>query len=123
MPIPVPEYNFAEIPVVHSRDEFWHRKYTEDENGRLVRIPAGGSDDGEEQAAGADHGHGEDHGDGHGIHMPSPSYFPALLSVGIMLVGFGAIYHWAIGAVGGLIVLAGVFGWGHEPLAEEEAGH
>jgi cytochrome c oxidase subunit I len=116
IPAPVPEYNFAEIPVVHSRDEFWHRKYTEDENGRLVRIPAGGSDDGEEQHDEGDHGHG------HGIHLPSPSYFPALLSVGIMLVGYGAIYHWGIGAVGGVIVLAGVFGWGNEPLAEEE-GH
>ncbi len=119
-PIPVPEYNFAEIPVVHSRDEFWHRKYTEDENGRLVRIPAGGSDGGEEHH-GDEGDHGHDHG--HGIHLPSPSYFPALLSVGIMLVGFGAIYHWAIGGIGGVIVLAGVFGWGNEPLAEEEAGH
>ncbi|HET9769508.1 MAG TPA: cytochrome ubiquinol oxidase subunit I, partial [Acidimicrobiia bacterium] len=115
-PTPVPEYNFAEIPIVHSRDEFWHRKYTEDENGRLVRIPAGGADDGEQH-------HDEGGHDGHGIHMPSPSYFPALLSVGIMIVGFGAIYHWAIGAVGGVIVLAGVFGWGNEPLAEEGAGH
>jgi cytochrome c oxidase subunit 1 len=119
IPTPVPEYNFAEIPVVHSRDEFWHRKYTEDENGRLVRIPAGGSDDGEDHAPAEDH----EHGHGHGIHLPSPSYFPALLAVGIMLVGYGAIYHWAIGAVGGLIVLAGVFGWGNEPLTEEEAGH
>jgi cytochrome c oxidase subunit 1 len=119
-PIPVPEYNFAEIPVVHSRDEFWHRKYTEDENGRLVRIPAGGSDGGEEHH-GDEGDHGHDHG--HGIHLPSPSYFPALLSVGIMLVGFGAIYHWAIGGIGGVIVLAGVFGWGNEPLAEEGAGH
>jgi cytochrome c oxidase subunit 1 len=124
IPTPPPEYNFAEIPVVHARDDFWHRKYTEDENGRLVRIPAGGSDEASSVTetahagtahADADHGHG----DGHGIHMPSPSYFPALASLGIMIVGFGAIYHWAIGAVGGVITLAGVFGWGNEPLAEE----
>jgi cytochrome c oxidase subunit 1 len=117
IPTPPPEYNFAEIPVVHSRDDFWHRKYTEDENGRLVRIPSGGSDDGEE------HAHEEDHGHGHGIHMPSPSYFPALASLGIMLVGYGAIYHWWIGAVGGVITLAGIFGWGNEPLAEEGEAH
>jgi cytochrome c oxidase subunit I len=85
-----------------------------------VRIPAGGSDGGEEHH-GDEGDHGHDHG--HGIHLPSPSYFPALLSVGIMLVGFGAIYHWAIGGIGGVIVLAGVFGWGNEPLAEEGAGH
>ena len=36
---PPPEYNFAEIPVVEHRDEFWHRKYTEDDQGRLVALP------------------------------------------------------------------------------------
>ena len=46
IPTPVPEYNFAEIPQVEARDDFWHRKYTEDAEGRLVRLPAGGSDDG-----------------------------------------------------------------------------
>ena len=83
IPTPPPEYNFKDIPVVHARDDFWHRKYTEDENGRLVRIPSGGSVDTEEHPPGGD-GHEEDgeHGDshGHGIHMPSPSYFPALAS-------------------------------------------
>ena len=63
-------------------------------------------------------GHGDDQGHGHGIHMPSPSYFPALGAVGIMLVGYGAIYHWQIGALGGVITLAGIFGWGNEPLSE-----
>src|SRR4051794_9667489 len=41
---PPPEYNFAEIPEVHSRDEFWHRKYTEDDAGQLVPLPSGGAD-------------------------------------------------------------------------------
>ena len=40
---PPPAYNFEEIPTVHSLDEFWHRKYVEDETGRLVRVPAGAS--------------------------------------------------------------------------------
>ena len=34
-----PEYNFAEIPTVHGLDDYWHRKYTEDDEGRLVRLP------------------------------------------------------------------------------------
>jgi cytochrome c oxidase subunit 1 len=126
IPHPPPEYNFAEIPVVHSIDDFWHRKYTEDEQGRLVRIPAGGADHASSvtETAGPgddDQGHGHDdhgHGHGHGIHMPSPSYFPALAAVGILLVGYGAVYHWWIGAVGGVITLAGIFGWGNEPLSE-----
>jgi cytochrome c oxidase subunit 1 len=103
--------------VVHARDDFWHRKYTEDENGRLVKIPSGGSD----EASGlheTEHGDGHGDGHGHGIHMPSPSYFPALASLGILIVGYGAIYHWWLGAIGGVILLAGVFGWGNEPLSE-----
>src|SRR5438132_8761388 len=118
IPTPPPEYNFAEIPVVHARDDFWHRKYTEDEQGRLMRIPGGGSDEASalhEQPA-ADHDDG--HGHGHGIHMPSPSYFPALAALGIMIVGYGALSHWWIGAIGGVITLAGIFGWGNEPLSE-----
>ena len=42
---PPPEYNFAEVPVVTHRDEFWHRKYTEDDEGRLVKLPAGAAVD------------------------------------------------------------------------------
>ena len=38
---PPPEYNFPEVPIVTHRDELWHRKYTEDDEGRLVKLPAG----------------------------------------------------------------------------------
>jgi cytochrome c oxidase subunit 1 len=136
IPSPPPEYNFAEIPIVHARDDFWHRKYAEDDAGRLVRIPAGGSDDGAEESGGAvttvvehdggdagdiEHGGHDEHGHGgHGIHMPSPSYMPALTSLGFPLIGFGAIYGWWIGAIGGAILVAGIFGWATEPLTEEE---
>ena len=43
IPSPPPEYNFAEIPVVESRDDWWHRKYTEDAEGRLIHLPSGGA--------------------------------------------------------------------------------
>jgi cytochrome c oxidase subunit 1 len=120
---PPPEYNFAEIPTVHSLDAFWHRKYARDDDGRLVRIPAGGadgephtetSDPAGEQASG-DHGHS---GAGQHIHMPSPSYYPALAALGLPLVGFGAIYGRPLALFGALVVLAGIFGWGAEPLSE-----
>ncbi len=51
IPSPPPEYNFAEIPVVEARDDWWHRKYTEDADGRLVRLPSGGSDDADDTGA------------------------------------------------------------------------
>jgi cytochrome c oxidase subunit I len=52
IPSPPPEYNFAEIPVVTARDDFWHQKYTEDESGRPVpRTPTGTSAEEETEAA------------------------------------------------------------------------
>ncbi|HEX8769944.1 MAG TPA: cytochrome c oxidase subunit 4, partial [Acidimicrobiales bacterium] len=36
IPSPPPEYNFAKIPIVTARDDLWHRKYTEDEEGRAI---------------------------------------------------------------------------------------
>ena len=106
---------------MHSLDPFWHRKYARDDRGRLVRIPAGAAD-GQVEAGAAEHRHdaaGDDHsGRGHGIHMPSPSYYPALTAVGLPLVGFGAVYGRWLAIVGALFLMAGIFGWGAEPLAE-----
>jgi cytochrome c oxidase subunit 1 len=97
-PSPPPEYNFAEIPLVTARDDFWHQKYEEDENGRPVRRQRSQAaehedtvakldvdDESGDQKAGAgrdgdtgdtvdEHGHGEaehderDDGDGRGDH-------------------------------------------------------
>jgi cytochrome c oxidase subunit 1 len=107
---PPPEYNFARIPVARSVDSFWHDKYTEDDDGLLVRVPAGGAGD-----EPGDHGDG--HGDG-GIHMPSASYMPALAALGLPIVGFAAIYGWEWGVLGAVILGFGVCGWASEPLSE-----
>src|SRR3954468_23589712 len=37
VPSPTPEHNFDVVPTIHTLDDFWHRKYGEDERGRLVR--------------------------------------------------------------------------------------
>src|SRR5256886_9461331 len=89
-------YNFAEIPQVEARDDFWHHKYTEDETGHAVRLPSGAAVAVEERPAGGDgggeHG-GEEHGDGHGIHMPSPSYFPFILALGLPILWYAAVFQ------------------------------
>jgi cytochrome c oxidase subunit I len=127
---PPPEHNFDEIPVVHSLDDLWHRKYAETEGGRVVPVAAGGSGE-EARAAGPDAEHAESHGDGHdgahtgghggghAIHMPSPSYFPIVAALGFPFIGYGLIF--AIPPVivlGFAITLAGFFGWALEPSAE-----
>src|ERR671918_70345 len=109
IPSPPPHYNFAEIPDVRHRDELWHRKYAEDERGRPVPVVAGAEhhDEADDE---------EEHPD---IHMPDPSYFPLLAALGLPVIGYGLIYFWPVAVVGGLITLAGLFGWSLEPVAEE----
>ncbi|MBT8197487.1 MAG: cytochrome c oxidase subunit I [Acidimicrobiia bacterium] len=119
IPSPPPEHNFDEVPVVRSIDDFWHRKYTEDEEGRLVPMPAvsGGALAVDETTTGGDDdGHGE-------IHMPSPSYYPALTAVGMTVSAFGLTYTpwgWIAVGVGAVTMLLGLFGWAVEPVTKED---
>jgi cytochrome c oxidase subunit I len=123
IPSPPPPYNFEEIPVVHSVDDFWHRKYAEGEGGRLVPVVAGGAGSVETEREEAGHGgqdghEGEEGGHGHGIHMPSPSYFPIVASLGIPLIAYGLLYSTFLAIDGALITLIGLYGWAAEPSAE-----
>jgi cytochrome c oxidase subunit 1 len=105
---PPPIHNFDEVPTVHSLDEFWHRKYAEDREGRIVRVPAGAASD-----AGT---HG---GGGHTIHLPSPSFWPLVASAGLPVIAYGAIYSWWLVGVGALVALVGFYGWALEPSVAE----
>jgi cytochrome c oxidase subunit 1 len=58
------------------------------------------------------------HGGGQAIHMPSPSYFPLVASIGLLVLGFGLIFSWWIAGLGVTVMLAGLFGWALEPSAE-----
>jgi len=109
---PPPDYNFEEVPVVHSLDELWHRKYSQTQGGRVVPVPAGGSG----EAHGDPHGGG--HGGGHGIHLPGPSYFPLIAALGLPIAAYGLIFNWWLVGAGIVLVLAGFYGWILEPSAE-----
>ncbi len=105
---PPPIYNFEEIPVVHSIDEFWHRKYVEDKEGRLVRVPAGASD------------HPADgHKAGHAIHLPSPSFWPLVAAVGLPVMAYGVLYSWWLVGAGAIVTVVGFMGWAMEPPVAE----
>ncbi|HEX7248439.1 MAG TPA: cytochrome c oxidase subunit 4, partial [Actinomycetota bacterium] len=108
---PPPVHNFDEIPTVHALDEFWHRKYVEDERtGRLVPAQAGASD--EPHA---------DHEGGHGsIHLPSPSYWPLVAGLGLPIMAYGVLYSWWLIGAGALVALVGFYGWALEPSVAEE---
>ena len=104
---PPPEYNFAEVPIVTNRDEFWHRKYAEDDEGWLVRLPAGAAD----APAEKEHPH---------FHMPTPSYWPFVFALGLPILGYGFVFkNWWILAVGVVWLMFGMTGWATEPSVEE----
>jgi cytochrome c oxidase subunit I len=103
-------HNFDKLPTVTHRDEFWHRKYAEDEAGTPVAVPAGGSADHAEEV--------DEH-----IHMPDPSYWPLVMTLGMLPLGYGLIYSSSpVGivllALGAVWMIAGMFGWIIEPVAE-----
>jgi cytochrome c oxidase subunit I len=109
---PPPAHNFDEVPVVHSLDELWHRKYSQTQGGRVVPVPAGGS--------GETHGdqHDGGRGGGHGIHLPGPSYFPLIAALGLPIAAYGLIFNWWLVGAGIVLMLAGFYGWILEPSAE-----
>jgi len=115
IPNPTPAFNFAEVPVVHSLDEWWHEKYEEDKAGRPVRR------DGAE--ATIERLHEINTNPPHPIHLPNPSYFPIVMAAGLPLIAYGIIFHVsllgkALIVAGTLLSLAALIGWGSEPLEE-----
>jgi cytochrome c oxidase subunit I len=112
VPSPPPEYNFAVIPTVHGLDDYWHRKYTEDAEGRLVRLP------GFEAARAAAEAVARE---GEHVHMPSPSYFPIIAAFGLVVIAYGMILgrsngaNYLVSVAGGIIVFAALYAWGLEP--------
>jgi cytochrome c oxidase subunit 1 len=106
IPSPTPEHNFDDDPIVTQLDDFWHRKYGEDEQGRMVQIATG-----EEIAM---------PGDPSRAHLPAPSYWPLVLSLAFPLVGYGLIFNMTIAALGGATLLAGMVGWALEPPDDED---
>ena len=66
---PPKPYNFKQIPVIKSRDQFWENKYGNPAN-HSEEVPEGD----------------------HGIHMPDRSWYPFLLSFSLFVLGFGFIF-------------------------------
>ena len=105
---PVPTHNFDREIHVTRQDEFWHRKWGYDEAGKVVRI-----------APTAEVAHD---GSAKGVHLPSPSYWPVVVALGLPFVAYGLIFNLWITGVGALLLLGGLYGWVFEPPDDPE-GH
>ena len=109
IPSPPPEYNFAQIPTVYGRDPFWAQKR---EGVRAVPVAGGSGDNGE-----------------HSIHMPQPSYWPIVVSIGLLVAAYGLVYVGsnnpiaiAVSVVGAAIALVSIYAWSFEPVNEPDEG-
>ncbi len=101
---PPPPYNFAEIPQVEGRDQYWIMKEKAEAAGTPITEP-------------------EPLVDPSSIHMPSPSYWPIFTAAGVALIGGGLLSHFAISFVGGIIAMIGVVAWSNEPPAAPSEDH
>ncbi len=110
IPSPTPEHNFDEIPVIESQDDWWFRKYNIEDDGSVVRISSA------EDAA--------QKGDAVGVHLPSPSFWPLVLAIGLPLIGYGVIFNLWLCVVGGLLTGSAIYAWVLEPGDDPDAdGH
>jgi cytochrome c oxidase subunit I len=110
---PPKAHNWDRIPTVTHRDEFWHRKYAEDEAGRPVAVPAGAAED-----VGDPRGDNAEALDEH-IHMPDASYWPLVMVLGLVPLMYGLNFaSWPLIALGLVWAIIGMYGWIIEPLAE-----
>ncbi|MEX2562058.1 MAG: cytochrome c oxidase subunit I [Nitriliruptoraceae bacterium] len=100
---PPKHHNFDTIPTISNRDEFWHRKYAEDDDGLPVRLDEIATD-----------GEPDEH-----IHMPDMSLWPFIACLGFFPVGYGLVFvNPAFIAIGVVWLIVGLFAWINEPLAE-----
>ncbi len=109
LPSPTPEHNFDEVPIIESQDEWWHRKYGYDEDHNVIRIAT------IEEAA--------QKGDAVGVHLPSPSFWPLVLALGLPLIGYGIIFNLWLCVLGGLLSGGAIYAWALEPVDDPDADH
>ena len=109
---PPKEINFDRTPVVSHLDEFFHRKY-EDKDGDHAGYEQVMT---AEEVLAVEEANAEDD-----VHLPSPSYWPLILAVGIMVICYGVIYSTLLLAAGAAIAILALFGWALEPPTADDS--
>ena len=72
-------------------------------------------------AGGSGYGQQEEHS----IHLPQPSYWPIVVSIGLLIAAYGVVYNgviypFVLAAAGVLIGMIGVYAWAFEPVNDPD---
>jgi len=114
LPLPVPVYNFAELPNVQYRDQFWFDKHPElaHSHGHSTDVAHGTG-----HAATGHSSHQGGHHDDHGVHLPGQSWYPLMMSIGIFLLVFGGLYNsLTLAIIGFSVICVGAYAWAFEGI-------
>ena len=111
---PPKEHNFDRVPQVSTLDEFFYRKYEEDHDTGEIRKVRTAEQLMAEEAANAD---------AH-IHMPSPSFWPIVVALGLPIIALGAVYKTIpVMIFGAVVLLLGIYGWALEPSVADDSDY
>ena len=112
---PPKEHNFDRIPTVHALDEFFHRKYEEQDTPdgpKLVKVRSA------EEVLAEEESHADHH-----IHLPSPSYWPIVMALSLPIIAYGVIFNLLLCFVGLAVLLLSIFGWCLEPSVADDTDY
>jgi cytochrome c oxidase subunit 1 len=138
---PPPVYNFREIPLITHRDQLWVDKYGPGDHAhnqeddlavtiagtKIGEMTMPDEQAGEQAAQRAETLHDEE--DAHGIHMPNPSWYPLIASIGLLVLVLGILIpnpHLQVlflgvplvSLLGTIIMILGFYGWAFEPASD-----
>ena len=119
IPSPPPVYNFAQVPSIGHRDPLWWENYDRHDTGHGGQDYDPTHDDREQDLSHVNEVKGH-------IHMPNPSYYPAIASLGLFIGGLGLLLEnpdITIGLLhlpvlcllGAVVLITGIYGWAFEP--------
>ena len=92
---------------MHSVDDWWATKRRQVPAPQVPGVvPVGG---------------GSGYGEEHSIHLPQPSYWPIVASIGLLVAGYGVVYSVPVMVIGAAITMVATYAWAFEPVNEPEA--
>ncbi|HUA32813.1 MAG TPA: cytochrome c oxidase subunit I [Candidatus Binataceae bacterium] len=103
---PPPAYNFATLPAIRGRDAWWSLKYGRAGSRGVAAYVSGQAPQLPEPEGPVDLSH---------VHMPAPSIFPLVISLGIGLMGLGLIVgYYRIIFIGAATAILSIIGMAFE---------